>query len=321
VAALLERIGPSAVLRRAVLAAAGDDRLRDAVSAAPASAAVVRRFVAGADRAGALAAVAALRAEGLDVSLDHLGEDTVDPGSAAAAVAAYTGLLAELAEDRPGPGAEVSVKLSSVGLDLPDDGPARALAGAREICTAARNAGTTVTVDMEDSSRTTLTLGIVRELRADFPDTGAVVQSGLRRSEDDCAALAAEGARVRLCKGAYAEPPEVAFTSRSEVDRSYVRCLSQLMAGTGRPLVATHDPRLIAIADALAVRSGRGPQDWEYQMLYGIRPDEQRRLAASGFAVRVYVPFGAQWWGYLVRRLAERPANLAFFARALAGRS
>lgn len=319
--ALLERIAPSAVLRRAVLAAAADERLRAAVSAAPASAAVVRRFVAGEDRAAALAVVAALRSDRLDVSLDHLGEDTVDPESAAAAVAAYTGLLAELAQDRPGPGAEVSVKLSAVGLDLPEDGPARALAGAREICAAARNAGTTVTIDMEDSSRTSVTLGIVRELRADFPDTAAVVQSGLRRSEADCAALAAEGARVRLCKGAYAEPVDVAFATRGEIDRSYVRCLSVLMAGTGRPLVATHDPRLVAVADALAVRSGRGPQDWEYQMLYGVRPDEQRRLAAAGFSVRVYVPFGAQWWGYLVRRLAERPANLTFFARALAGRS
>lgn len=321
VTGVLQRVGPSAVLRRAVLAAAGDDRLRELVTAAPVSAAIVQRFVAGPDRSAAMSAVAALCARGLDVSLDHLGEDTVDPGSATAAVAAYTGLLGELARTGLAQRVEVSVKLSALGLALADDGPGRALAGAREICSAARNAGTTVTVDMEDSTLTEAILGIVEELRADFPDTAAVIQAYLRRSAEDCAVLAAQGARVRLCKGAYNEPPEVAYTSRAEVDRSYVRCLSRLMAGTGRPLVATHDPRLIAIADALAVRTGRGPGDWEYQMLYGIRPAEQRRLVASGFRVRVYTPFGAQWWGYLVRRLAERPANLAFFARSLVGRS
>jgi len=317
----LDRIAPSAVVRRAVLAAAGDQRLASVVSAAPVAASVVRRFVAGEDEAAALRTVTELTGAGLDVSLDHLGEDTTDPESAAAAVSAYTSLLAELSATGLGTRAEVSVKLSALGLGLPGDGPDRALAGAREICTAARNAGTTVTIDMEDSTRTGQTLAIVRELRADFPDAGAVVQSYLRRTEADCAALAAEGARVRLCKGAYDEADDVAFGNRREVDLSYVRCLGLLMAGSGRPMVATHDPRLVAIADALAVRSGRGPQDWEYQMLYGIRPAEQQRLAASGFGVRVYVPFGSQWWGYLVRRLAERPANLAFFARALVGRS
>ncbi len=317
----LDRIAPSAVVRRAVLAAAADQRLASVVTAAPVAASVVRRFVAGEDRSDALRTVGELTGAGLDVSLDHLGEDTTDPASAAAAVSAYTALLAELSATGLGARAEVSVKLSALGLGLPGDGPDRALAGAREICTAARNAGTTVTIDMEDSTRTGQTLAIVRELRADFPDAGAVVQSYLRRTEADCAALAAEGARVRLCKGAYDEPDDVAFGSRREVDLSYVRCLGLLMAGSGRPMVATHDPRLVAIADALAVRSGRGPQDWEYQMLYGIRPAEQLRLAASGFGVRVYVPFGSQWWGYLVRRLAERPANIAFFARALVGRS
>ncbi len=320
-AGVLETVGPSAVLRRAVLAAASADRLREVATATPVAAGVVRRFVAGSDRPAALAAADRLTADGLDVSLDHLGEDTSDPESAAAAVRAYTGLLAELAQRGLGPRVEVSVKLSALGLGLPDDGPGRALAGAREICAAARNAGTTVTVDMEDSASSALTLGIVRELRADFPDTAAVIQAYLRRSVEDCAVLAIEGARVRLCKGAYDEPAEVAHTTRAEVDRSYVRCLSALMAGSGRPLVATHDPRLIAIADALAVRAGRGPADWEYQMLYGIRPAEQRRLVASGFRVRIYTPFGAQWWGYLVRRLAERPANIAFFARSLVGRS
>jgi len=156
-----------------------------------------------------------------------------------------------------------------------------------------------------------------RELRQDFPWVGAVLQAYLYRTEADCRDLAVEGSRVRLCKGAYKEPPSVAFASRQDVDRSYVRCLSVLMAGRGYPMVATHDPRLVDIAGALAVRHRRTPADHEYQMLYGIRPDEQRRLAGEGETVRVYVPYGSQWYGYLMRRLAERPANVAFFLRSL----
>jgi proline dehydrogenase len=162
---------------------------------------------------------------------------------------------------------------------------------------------------------------VLRDLRKDFPETGAVVQAYLRRTEHDCRDLAEEGSRVRLCKGAYREPDTVAFQDRVEVDRSYVRCLRVLMEGGGYPMVATHDPRLIAIAAALAERAGRTPDSWEYQMLYGVRPDEQLRLRAEGYTVRVYVPYGAEWYGYLVRRLAERPANLSFFLRSLVSRS
>ncbi len=213
--------------------------------------------------------------------------------------------------------AEVSVKLSAVGQALPGDGEKIALENARTICLAARNAGTTVTLDMEDHTTTDSTLGILRELRQDFPETGAVLQAYLRRTESDCRDLAYAGSRVRLCKGAYKEPESVAFQGKAEVRLSYVRCLKALMAGDGYPMVATHDPKLIEIAAALVDANHREKGTYEYQMLFGIRPDEQKRLAANGEKVRVYVPYGDQWYGYLMRRLAEKPSNLGFFARSL----
>jgi len=213
------------------------------------------------------------------------------------------------------------VKLSAIGQALPDVGPKLATENARRICQAARNVGTTVTLDMEDHTTTDLTLGTLRELRKDYPETGAVLQAYLHRTEADARALAFEGSRVRLCKGAYKEPESVAFQDRLEVDKSYVRCLKVLMAGQGYPMVATHDPRMIAIASALATRNDRAHGSYEFQMLYGIRPEEQKRLAADGEKVRVYVPYGQEWYGYLMRRLAERPSNLTFFARSLISKS
>ena len=208
---------------------------------------------------------------------------------------------------------EVSVKLSAVGQGLDD---ALALEGARTICAAAAAAGSTVTLDMEDHTTTDRTLATLAELRKEFPSTGAVVQAYLHRTEDDCRALAVEGSRVRLCKGAYREPDEVAYQNGAEVDASYRRCLQVLMAGPGYPMVATHDPALIELATG-----AREPGTFELQLLYGIRPLEQDRLAAAGHTVRIYVPYGEQWYGYLMRRLAERPANLVFFLRALASRT
>jgi proline dehydrogenase len=269
----------------------------------------------------AVRATGELVAKGLHVSLDHLGEDTLDRAQADAIVAAYLEVLAALADAGLSSRAEVSMKLSAVGQALPGDGEQMALDNARRVCAAARNAGTTVTLDMEDHTTTDSTLRIVRELRLDHPETGAVLQAYLRRTEADCRDLAYEGSRVRLCKGAYKQPPEVAYQDRAEVDASYVRCLKVLMAGDGYPMVATHDPRLVAIASALAERTGRSEGDFEFQMLYGIRPQEQTRLAQQGHTVRVYVPYGQEWYGYLMRRLAERPANVAFFARSLVTKS
>jgi proline dehydrogenase len=213
---------------------------------------------------------------------------------------------------------EVSLKLSALGQYLEGDGHKIALEHAREICQAAADAGTTVTLDMEDHTTTDSTLGILRELRGDFPWVGAVLQAHLHRSESDCRDLATPGSRVRLCKGAYKEPASVAYQSRLDVDRSYVRCLRVLMEGSGYPMVATHDPRLIPLAAELAEVNARAADSFEYQMLYGIRPNEQLRLAAGGATMRVYVPYGDEWYGYLMRRLAERPSNVAFFLRALA---
>jgi proline dehydrogenase len=204
-----------------------------------------------------------------------------------------------------------------VGQAISQQGDKIALENARTICRAARNAGTTVTLDMEDHTTTDATLATLREVRKDFPETGAVLQAYLHRTEADCRHLAYEGSRVRLCKGAYDEPPEVAFQSRLEVDKSYIRCLKVLLAGQGYPMIATHDPRMITIASSLASRNGREAGSYEFQMLYGIRPEEQRRLARAGETVRVYVPYGTDWYGYLMRRLAERPQNLTFFLRSL----
>jgi proline dehydrogenase len=249
--------------------------------------------------------------------LDFLGEDTVDREQAEATVAAYLDVLAALADKGLTRNAEVSVKLSAIGQAIAQQGHKIALENARTICRAARNAGTTVTLDMEDHTTTDATLATLRELRKDFPETGAVLQAYLHRTEADCRSLAFEGSRVRLCKGAYDEPAEVAFAGRLEVDKSYVRCLKVLLAGQGYPMIATHDPRMITIASSLASRNGRAAGSYEFQMLYGIRPDEQRRLAAGGETVRVYVPYGTEWYGYLMRRLAERPQNLTFFLRSL----
>jgi proline dehydrogenase len=214
----------------------------------------------------------------------------------------------------------VSLKLSALGQALPRDGEKIALENAHAICTTARERGAWVTVDAEDHTTTDSTLSIVRELRDDFPWLGTVLQAYLKRTEGDCTEFAASGARIRLCKGAYDEPASVAYRDADEVTDSYLRCLRVLMAGEGYPMVASHDPAIIDAVPAMAREFSRGVDDFEYQMLYGIRDAEQCRLADAGNHVRVYVPFGTQWYGYFVRRLAERPANLTFFLRALAER-
>ena len=305
------------LLRQPILVLSRSDRVKSLVSTLPVSSGIVTGYVPGETTESAVAATAGLAEDGLLATLDHLGEDTLDAAQAAATVEAYVVLLRELAAAGLTPGAEVSVKLSAIGQALPGDGPRIALENARTICRAARNAGTTVTLDMEDHTTTDSTLSILRELRKDFPETGAVLQAMLHRTESDCRALAYEGSRVRLCKGAYLEPEDVAFQDRLEIDKSYIRCLKVLLAGDGYPMIATHDPRMVEIAGSLSSRYGRTPGTYEYQMLYGIRPDEQRRLAEQGERVRVYVPYGTEWYGYLMRRLAERPQNLTFFLRSL----
>ncbi|WP_134765686.1 proline dehydrogenase family protein [Nocardioides sp. 1609] len=305
------------MLRQPILLLSRSSGVKKVVSTLPVTSGIVTGYVPGETTDAAVGATAALVDDGLAVTLDFLGEDTLDVARADATVAAYVELLKALGRRGLARHAEVSVKLSAIGQALPDVGDRVALENARVICRAARNAGTTVTLDMEDHTTTDRTLAVLRDLRKDFPETGAVLQAYLHRTEADCRALAHEGSRVRLCKGAYNEPDEVAFTDRIDVDKSYVRCLKVLLAGEGYPMIATHDPRMIAIAGSLASRYGRSQGSYEFQMLYGIRPDEQRRLATSGERVRVYVPYGGEWYGYLVRRLAERPQNLTFFLRSL----
>ncbi|MEU7783708.1 proline dehydrogenase family protein [Amycolatopsis sp. NPDC049159] len=309
------------MLRAPLLAAARSKGIRRLVEAVPATRSVVRRFVAGSETAHAVRVAGELAADGRRITLDHLGEDTTDAAQAASTVAAYEAVLSALASEGLADGADVSVKLSAVGQFLPSNGEDVACENARKICAAAEAVGATVTLDMEDHTTTDSTLGILRELRGEYPWVGAVLQAYLRRTEQDCRELSGPGSRVRLCKGAYAEPESVAFQEKSEVDKSYVRCLRVLMAGQGYPMVASHDPRMIEIAAALAEENLRRDDDHEFQMLYGIRPEEQARIAASGARMRVYVPYGDEWYGYFMRRLAERPANLAFFLRGLATRS
>jgi proline dehydrogenase len=312
-------------LRPAIMAASRRQGLRRAAEGLPVTRRVVHRFVPGETIESALDSVAGLRYSGRFVSVDYLGEDVSNADDAAAAVRTYLDLIEKLGRcgDSVAGGIrplEVSVKLSALGQSLARDGDKIARENAWAICDAAQRAGVWVTVDAENHTTTDSTLGIVRDLRTDFGWLGTVLQAYLRRTLGDCEEFAASGARIRLCKGAYDEPASVAYRDPDEVSESYLACLRALMAGSGYPMVASHDPAIIGAVPGMVRESGRHSGEFEYQMLYGIRDDEQRRLAEAGDQVRVYVPFGTQWYGYFMRRLAERPANLTFFLRALAQR-
>ncbi len=309
---------PSAALRHVLLWASRRRQIKRAVTSAPVTRDVVRRFVAGETIEDALRVTRELTDAGLQVSLDHLGEDTLDAATAQAAVEAYRSLAGRLADLGLAPTTEMSVKLSAVGQALDES---MALDNARLICAAAHAAGSSVTIDMEDHTTTDSTLRLVGLLRQDYPSTGAVLQASLHRTEDDCRFLGIPSSRVRLCKGAYLEPSSVAWQRPDDIRASYLRCLGTLIAGGALPMAATHDPKLVAATGRLVSEIGGPGFKHEYQMLYGIRPDEQRRLVAAGETVRVYVPFGVQWYGYLMRRMAERPANTALFLRALVSRN
>jgi len=308
------------VLQKVLLAASRRPGLRRAVTGNRATRKVVDRFVAGETLGEALTAVRTLAGDRIGVTLDHLGEDITDRAEATRSRDAYLAALDGLAPLGLGAAAEVSVKLSAFGQALPD-GHDLALELVRPVVEAATAMGTTVTLDMEDHRTVDSTLAVLADLRKEHPSTGAVLQAMLYRTEDDAKALAVSGSRVRLVKGAYNEPPTVAFQKKKDVDAAYARCLEILMAGPGYPMVGSHDPAVIARAHELAAQHSRDAGSWEVQMLYGIRPDEQRRLAAAGTTVRAYVPYGVDWYAYFMRRLAERPANVAFFLRSLATRS
>jgi proline dehydrogenase len=267
------------------------------------------RFVAGETVDTAVVAAVALKDRGSTASLDVLGESVAEPAAAEAACAQYLALLDRMA----GAGVEVnaSVKLTQMGLDID---PVLCECNLRRILERARSLGGFVRLDMESSEYVQRTLDFFEQrLFPEFgPHVGVVIQSALRRSTADIEHLIGLGARVRLCKGAYREPDTVAFPGKQDVDAHYVRLMERLLLEGHYPGIATHDEKLLARAEAIARAGGIGPERFEFQMLYGVRRDLQAGLRGRGWRMRVYVPFGTQWYPYLMRRLAERPANIAF---------
>ncbi|WP_327318059.1 proline dehydrogenase family protein [Streptomyces sp. NBC_01235] len=299
-----------------ILAASRSDRMRRLISAAPVTKQVVDRFIPGETVDDIVPIIDELTAKGLELTMDVVGEDITTPDQARAARDAYLALVDRLEELELGERVEMSVKLSMFGQAL-DGGHELALANVRPVVEAAAAIGTTVTLDAEDHTTLDSMFAIHEELRREFPQTGCVIQAYLFRTEADARRLAASGSRVRLVKGAYKEPAEVAHQHKHEIDKAYVRVLRILMEGEGYPMIGSHDPRLISIAQELARRAGRKLDEYEFQMLYGIRGDEHLRLAAEGHRMRVYTAYGTDWYGYFMRRLAEKPANLRFFARSM----
>ncbi len=299
-----------------ILAASRSDRMRRLISAAPVTKQVVDRFIPGETVDEIVPIVRELTDRGLELTMDVVGEDITTPEQAAAARDAYLELVDRLKQLELGTRAEMSVKLSMFGQAL-DGGHELALANVRPVVEAAAAIGTTVTLDAEDHTTLDSMFAIHEELRKDFPQTGCVIQAYLFRTENDARRLAECGSRVRLVKGAYKEPAEVAYQQKQEIDKAYVRILKVLMEGEGYPMIGSHDPRLISIAQELAHQAGRKLDEYEFQMLYGIRGDEHLRLAAEGHRMRVYTAYGTDWYGYFMRRLAEKPANLRFFVRSM----
>ncbi|MEU8849649.1 proline dehydrogenase family protein [Streptomyces sp. NPDC048564] len=299
-----------------ILAASRSDRMRRLISAAPVTKQVVDRFIPGETVHEIVPIIEELTGNGLELTMDVVGEDITRPDQAEAARDAYLALVDRIKDLELGERVEMSVKLSMFGQAL-EGGHELALANVRPVVEAAAAIGTTVTLDAEDHTTLDSMFAIHEELRKDFPQTGCVIQAYLFRTEADARRLAANGSRVRLVKGAYKEPAEVAYQQKQEIDKAYVRILKVLMEGAGYPMIGSHDPRLISLAQELARRAGRKLDEYEFQMLYGIRSDEHLRLAAEGHRMRVYTAYGTDWYGYFMRRLAEKPANLRFFLRSM----
>jgi proline dehydrogenase len=303
----------STLFRRSLLAVTERGAVQTMFTKFPAGRAVARRFVAGETLDDAVQAARRLNSSGATVSLDHLGEHVDDTASAKKAKEDYLEILDRIPAE--GLDANISIKLTQLGMSFDLEQTKAAL---HELAAKAAEAGTTVTVDMEESEWTGITIDLYEEVQRQRGNLGIAVQAYLLRTGDDLRRLIELGGHIRLCKGAYAEPPEVAYQSKGEVDASFERLLSTLMsADQVRPAIATHDDRLIERTYELAARR-RAP--FEFQMLYGIRGAIQREILTKGYPLRVYIPYGSQWYPYLTRRLAERPANLLFFARALIGR-
>ncbi len=290
------------------------DWARQLVSDLPITQQVAGRFVAGETMDDAIDTARALNMKGMKVTMDLLGEHVSNADDAIAARGEIARLLQRIASSELHD-TNVSVKLSQLGMRISEE---LVLENMRTLLTQAQELNNRIRIDMEESEVTEQTLRIYRKLREDFPNVGIVIQAYLRRSEDDIRQLVDEGAWVRLCKGAYAEPPEVAFPDKKDTDANFVKLTEMMLSQEARDKgvylgVATHDEKMIDAALNYARANDIPPAAFEFQMLYGIRRDLQESLAAEGYQVRVYVPYGTAWYPYFVRRLAERPANLWFF--------
>ncbi len=272
------------------------------------------RFVAGETLEQALSVARALNQEGITVTLDHLGESVTSLAEAAEARDVYLRTLDAIHAEAGASGGNVSLKLTQFGLDLSYD---ECLANVEQLVRRAAELGSFVRVDMESSEYTDRTLQLVRTLHARYGAVGVVIQSYLYRSKEDIEKLCAEKIRVRLCKGAYLEPAAVAFPQKADVDRSYMELTRYLLAQGVYPAIATHDEAMIAQTQQFVTSKAIPRDHFEFQMLYGIRRDLQRKLVAEGYRLRLYVPFGKAWYPYYMRRLAERPANVFFILRNL----
>lgn len=297
------------MLKDTMLYLAKQNSIRHFVSTNPATRRVARRFVAGEDLSEALEVTRTLNRQHISVTLDHLGENVADATEAKAAAQDYITILDRICET--GLEANISIKLTALGLDVSEG-------LCRENLTAllrrARDCDIFVRVDMEGSEYTQRTIDIVQEMHREFENVGTVIQTMLYRSPDDIERLIASKTRVRLVKGAYLEPASVAFPKKADVDAQYVQLMRALLARGTYPAIATHDEKMIEEARRFTAEHGISRARFEFQMLYGIRRDLQDRLAREGYNVRVYVPYGTQWYPYLTRRMAERPANLMFVA-------
>ena len=276
----------------------------------PVAARLTRRFVAGQTLEQALSVSRRLGAERILTTLDHLGENVTSAAEAQASREAYLEALSRISAD--GLPATVSIKLSQFGLDL---SPAICEANVEPLVAAAARAGSRVEIDMEASDYVDRTLRLVRAMHSRHGSVRAVIQAYLRRSLADVEALCGERIPVRLCKGAYREPAAIAFPSKRDVDENYLRLARILIRAGAYPAIATHDPRMVHGALDAALELSVHAENFEFQMLYGIRRDLQRMLTSGGYRLRLYVPYGVAWYPYFMRRLAERPANLLFLAR------
>lgn len=300
------------MMRTLLLKLSESKRLARWVTSNAMSRRVARRFVAGEELDNAVAAARARNLAGMKVSLDYLGENVASEADARRARDTYLGIFDRIAGEKLD--ANVSMKLTQLGLDL-DVELCRELV--ETIVQRAAGYGNFVRVDMEGSPYTQRTIELVKRVRANHESVGAVIQAYLHRSEQDTRALLAIGCRIRLCKGAYQEPASIAFPRKADVDANYVKLMRLLLPSGIYHGIATHDPKLIAATREFAAQQGIGKDQFEFQMLYGIRTDLQQELVRDGYGMRVYIPYGRDWFPYFMRRLAERPANLLFFVRNL----